>query len=181
MRYTTVTTIYAGLVLLVVLAAIHDFQRRRIPNWLTLCGLIAGILLQSAMGAGWQTALTGVALSLAIYAPLWLLRAVGAGDVKLMAAIGAFTGPRDWLAIFLITAVLGGVTALVVVLWKRQLGQTLRNVGWILWQGVRFRAPHHGRPELDVAHPRAVTLPHGVVIGVATLVWLSFSALTGPR
>ena len=181
MRYDTFTPIYSGLVGLVVLAAIYDWRYRRIPNWLTIGGLIAGLVLQATLGAGWVEAVTAIGLALAIYVPLWLLRAVGAGDVKLMAAIGAFPGPREWLAIFLITAVLGGIVALIVVLCKRRLGQTLRNVGWILSQGVRLRAPHRDRPELDVADPRAITLPRGVIIAASTLAWLSFSVMLGPH
>jgi prepilin peptidase CpaA len=125
------------------------------------------------MGA--QAAASGFGLAMLVYLPLFMLRAMGGGDVKLMAALGAAAGPQNWLAIFLITSILGGPIALVTIVIRGRVGKTMRNIGAILWQLVRLRAPHRAEPELDVAHPKAVGLPHGAVIalGVATFLLLA--------
>src|SRR5689334_24046469 len=98
-------------VALVLTAGVYDFRFRRIPNWLTLSGVLAGfsgnVLLFHMSGL--TTATTGLALAMAIYLPLYLLRAMGAGDVKLMAAIGSIVGPYAWLGICLASAIVGGI------------------------------------------------------------------------
>ena len=77
-------------------SALLDSRTRRIPNWLTVSGFLAGILVHGALG-GWhaiRVTLEGAGLGLAILMPLVLLRALGAGDWKLMGALGALVGPQ---------------------------------------------------------------------------------------
>jgi prepilin peptidase CpaA len=160
-------------------AAVSDLRSRSIPNWLTLGGLVAGFVAQIALGgwAGAKAAALGFGLALLVYLPLFALRAMGGGDVKLMAAIGAAAGPQNWLAIFLITSILGGPIALVTVVMRGRLGKTIRNIAAILSQLIRLRAPHHAEPELDVAHPKAVGLPHGAVIALGVAAFLLLARL----
>src|SRR5579871_918007 len=91
----------AVLLLLVILAAIWDIRFRRVPNWLTLTGVLIGVGLNSFLyeSAGLWASLEGLGLALLIYFPLFLLRGMGAGDAKLMAAVGALAGPMNWLGI----------------------------------------------------------------------------------
>src|SRR5205085_10518848 len=88
----------AVVAMLVLTAAMYDVRYRRIPNWLVAIGLVAGVLMASVFfrGDGLRTAFLGAALAFAIYLPLFALRATGAGDLKLMVAVGAFTGPSNW-------------------------------------------------------------------------------------
>ena len=81
--------------LLVVVAAYLDLRDRRIPNWLTGTGVLVG-LGSNYYQSGWpglRNGLLGLSAAFALYALLFALRAMGGGDVKLMAAVGAFTGP----------------------------------------------------------------------------------------
>lgn len=164
----------ASLAVLVLTAAIYDIRYRRIPNWLVLTGLLAGVLMATVFSdaAGLKTALSGAALAFAIYLPLFALRAIGAGDLKLMVAIGAFTGPSNWMVLFVFTSILGGVLALALLLYRGQLGRTLGNIVFILSELLHLRAPYRARPVLDVAHPAAVKLPHGVSIAGGTWLFL---------
>jgi prepilin peptidase CpaA len=160
-------------------AAISDLRSRSIPNWLTLGGVTAGVAAQIIFGgwAGARAAALGFGLAMLVYLPLFMLRAIGGGDVKLMAAIGAAAGPQNWLAIFLITSILGGPIALVTIVMRGRVGKTMRNIGAILSQLVRLRAPHRAEPELDVAHPKVLGLPHGAVIALGVAAFLLLARL----
>src|SRR6516165_767420 len=123
---------------LVLTAAVTDFRRRRIPNWLTLGGVFLGLGLRTAIGgwAGLKLATEGMMLGFGIYFVLYLLRAMGAGDVKLMAAVGAAVGPSNWMAVFTATAMAAGVGAILLMVAKGRVRQTLWNVGYILGELV---------------------------------------------
>ena len=148
-------------------AAIWDWRVRRIPNWLCVSGLVAGFLLND-----WRFALGGLGLALAIHLPLFAMRATGGGDVKLMAALGALLGVEQWLRVFLISAVLGGVVALGLVVWRGALAETLRRVWFVIQSLGRGVAPYREKAELDVTSGQGRTLPRGVVVAMAVMVWL---------
>ena len=162
-----------------VTAGIWDLRTRRIPNWLVLTGLLLGFLLNGFLfyGQGLLGAAAGFGLALLIYFPMYLLHGMGAGDVKLMAALGAIAGWRLWLGLFILSGVLGGVLAVVLILAKGRFRTTLWNVGFILSELLHFRAPHLTRAELDVESAKAVTLPHGSVIALGVVVLLALMRL----
>ncbi|MEP7366763.1 MAG: A24 family peptidase [Acidobacteriota bacterium] len=162
----------AALAALVTIAGVWDWRARRIPNWLTVAGLVAGLAANSPLSAA-----KGFAIALLVYVPLYILRAVGGGDLKLMAAIGVITGPEVWLVLFVIQAVLGGIVALGLVIAKGRLRQTFSNIGHILRSAPRTEAPYKRRPELDIAGEGAITMPRGTVIMVSTLFYLAGQAL----
>jgi prepilin peptidase CpaA len=167
------------LVLLVIPAAIWDFLERRVPNWLTFSGVLLGLGLNVILfeSAGFWMALKGLGLALLIYFPLYLLRGVGGGDVKLMAAIGAIVGPANWLAIFVITALIGGVSALVLLAARGRLRKTFGNIWLILLSVSHGRAPHRDNPQLDVRTEQGLRLPHAVIIACGALVFLALALL----
>jgi prepilin peptidase CpaA len=169
----------AFLLAVVVGAAVYDVRYRRIPNWLTVSGVLIGLAMNTFLYQGWpglRFALTGMAAGFGAYLVLYLLRAMGAGDVKLMAAVGALVGWEDWFAIFLITAIVGGVMALILVAVRGRLKTTLWNVGFILHEMKSGRPAYLGKEELDVRSPKALGLPHGAVIAVGTIFYLVLSA-----
>ena len=171
------------LLLLVLTAAVYDMRFRRIPNWLVLAGLILGFAMNGFLyeWAGLKSAALGMGLAFLIYLPLYMLRGMGAGDVKLMAAVGSLAGPANWFGIFILTGILGGVVAVLMLLTKGRFGQTFWNVGYILWEIAHFRAPYSKREDLDVQNPKAVTLPHGVMIAVGVVVFLVAAGIFAPR
>src|SRR5260370_9434240 len=165
---------------LVVVAAVYDIRVRRIPNGLGAGGFCRGFILNTAILRldGLALAGLGAMLALAIYLPLFALRAMGGGDVKLMVAIGALTGPRNWIILFLLTAILGGILALAMLLIRGGLVRAVQNVLFILGGLVRLRLPFRSDPALHISHPRAVTLPHGVSIAIGTLTFLALKSFT---
>ncbi|NMM20020.1 MAG: prepilin peptidase [Rhodoferax sp.] len=133
---------FAVLSLAMVIAVEADTRERRIPNVLVLLMLCAGVALNvlgpdngraglfsyfpGALGAG--GALLGVLAGLVAFLPLYWLRAMGAGDVKLMAALGSFVGPMEVLNLALCILVAGGVLAVLRMLWTGKSRLVLSNV-----------------------------------------------------
>jgi prepilin peptidase CpaA len=168
------------MVLLVMLltAAVFDVLYRRIPNWLTVSGAVLGLAMNAVIGppeAGIVFSLVGLAVAFGIYVALYAVRAMGAGDVKLMAAIGALVGWERWFGIFFVTALIGGVMALILVVARGRLKTTMFNVGFILSEMKSGRPAYLAREELDVKHKKALGLPHGAVIAVSAIFYLALS------
>jgi Flp pilus assembly protein protease CpaA len=89
-----------------------------------------------------------------------------------MGALGAIAGPLDWVAIFAFSAVMGGLLALGLVLYKKRFPATLANVLYISGEIMHARAPHSRRPDLDIRDERALTLPRAVSVALGTFVFL---------
>jgi len=165
--------------ILLLTAAVFDVLYRRIPNWLTVSGVVLGLAMNTVIGApeaGVVFALIGLAVAFSIYAGLYSLRAMGAGDVKLMAAVGALVGWERWFGIFFVTALIGGLMALILVLARGRLKKTLFNVSFILSEMKSGRPAYLANEELDVNNKKSLGLPHGAVIAVSTVFYLAISA-----
>ncbi|WP_426116248.1 A24 family peptidase [Massilia sp. PWRC2] len=169
--------LYAELLLVVtvVLAASTDLISRRIPNrLLMLCGLGAiGLHLAGPHPtAHLLTALGGAATGLAVFLPLYLLRGMAAGDVKLLATAGLFLSPREVLWLAVLTVCAGGVMGLAVLLWRGRWRDAWRNVATLLRPWWMRLAGVHLAPE---ALPKGSVgnLPYGLAIASATLFFLA--------
>jgi len=155
--------------LVAVVGAALDLQQRRIPNWLTYPGIVLGFVLRGTL-LGWRglaTALAGCLLAGGVMFLFFMVRAMGAGDVKIMAAIGAFVGPQHTGNVLLATAIFGGILAIAYALYRRRMISTLKNVGSVLrfhaWAGVQ------AHPELNLDNPSALRMPYGLAIALGTL------------
>jgi prepilin peptidase CpaA len=167
------------LLIVVLAAAVYDVRYRRIPNWVSVGGALLGIALNSFLYRGVPgliISFKGLALGFGVYFFLYALHAMGAGDVKLMGAIGALVGWQDWFGIFIITAIIGGVMAILVTLLRGRVKTTAWNLAYILGEMKHGRAAYVTREELDVKSPKSVGLPHGAVIAVGTIFYLAVSA-----
>ena len=163
--------------ILVGIAAVYDIRYRRIPNWLVLAGIIAGFAWNSlSSGAsGLGRAAAGLGLGFILYFPLYLIRGRRAGDVKLLAAVGAITGPGNVFWVFLLTAILGGAIALVIVMLHKRTSHTFFNVGWIVRDLLHFKAPYKSSEELDVTSSKGLRVPHAAMmaVGAAAFIFLA--------
>lgn len=171
------------LAVLLLLATREDIRSHRIPNRLVLVGVVLGVALNGLLpggygfnsmtpgGLGWLAALKGLVLGLAVLLPIYLLRAMGAGDVKLMGMVGAFLGAGDLIGALIATLIAGGVIALVAALWSRQLMNLLLNIKMMLFGGLLEMST--GRPPLMNDMPLSVgQLPYAVAITTGTLGYL---------
>ncbi len=169
--------------ILVIVAAIWDIRTRRIPNWLTLSGVILGVGLNTFLFEvyGLWFSLKGLGLAFGVYMVLYLLHAMGAGDVKLMAAVGAAAGWGNWLGILILTSLAGAVAGLVLIAFKGRFRRTIGNLGIIITSLGRGRAPYKETPELDVSSDQGLRLPHGALIALGTLGFLAAALRWAPR
>lgn len=164
-------------------AVCTDLIAGRISNKLILSGMAGalsfqavagggyGVLSAAAGGIGLSAAFAGMAVGFAALFPLYLLRAMGAGDVKLMMVVGAFLGPLQTLGAVVLTFVAGGVLALAMALWQRSLGQMLTNLRFMLTTSV-VRAAGGSSPRFEPLQHTAGRMPYAVAIAAGTLLQL---------
>ncbi len=159
---------------LVMIAALSDLQTRRIPNWLVATALVVALPVQVVLyGAaeGMQMWLAGCLTGGLLLLPGYLMRLMGAGDVKLMAAVGAFCGAYGALEIGLATFAIGGALSLVVLLRRRQMLTGLFGAASLL---VETAVPGRGMTQRrsGLAHGSIGTIPYGVAIAIGSTVVL---------
>ena len=160
-----------GLAMALALAAGGtDWRWRRIPNWLTVPGLLVGIAVNAAASglSGVKTSLLGAGLGLLLLLPFVLLRSLGAGDWKLAGALGAIVGPGALLDLLMGSIFVAGVMALLLVIYKRRVGETFRNIGGMLRSMLTFRMPG---AEVSLDNPRSLKIPYGVALALTTLIF----------
>jgi prepilin peptidase CpaA len=158
----------------VALACVTDVRARRIPNSLSLGGALLALAYATMTGglSGFLASVGGFATGLAIFLPFFLLGGMGAGDVKLMACLGAWLGPTLVLWTAAYAAIAGGVAAVVVALATGYLRAAVDNLYLLLSHfrvaGVR---PH---PELTLERGKGPRLPYALPIAAGTVValWL---------
>ena len=154
------------------LACIADLRNRRIPNVLTFSAAALGIAYHAATG-GWPAVGSSVAgwlLGVALFFPMFALRGMGAGDVKLLAAVGAWLGPAEVAFVALATSIAGGVLAIGVALLHGYLKKALTNVRTLLthWRLAGVRP----LPEVTLEGSEGPRLAYAVPVAIGTVVTL---------
>jgi prepilin peptidase CpaA len=156
--------------LLAITAGWTDYRSRRIPNWLTVPGLVLGIATNSWL-RGWPGAkdsLLGAALGLALLLPFVLIRSLGAGDWKFVGALGAFLGPQNLLTVLLLGILVNGLMAAIMIVRKKRLRETARNLARML---AAFLTLHLPGPDLTLDNPDLVKVPFGVAVAIAVILY----------
>lgn len=152
------------------IATFTDLQSRRIPNWLVLPFMAAGVAVSGWHG-GWGgilDSLAGLGLAAAIFGALALLGGMGMGDVKLLAAIGAWIGPGQMVIALVLTGIAGGLMALVWALCGGFFSELFQGTGRLIANfGKRGLRPH---PELVLTNPLARKIPYAPAIAIGTLI-----------
>jgi prepilin peptidase CpaA len=162
--------ILAGAVLLSLVAGYTDLRSRRIPNWLTVPGLLIGVTANTVLGgwSGLKTSLVGALVGLALLLPFVLLRSLGAGDWKLAGALGAFTGAGLLVNLLLGSVFVAGLMAVGLIIYKGRIRQTLRNMGHILISLVTFRLPG---AQVSLDNPESLKVPYGVALAFTVVLY----------
>lgn len=162
------------LLLLVVAAAVNDLATRRIPNRLLMAGWLCAFLLYllaPAPGAAVLKALGGAGIGLLMFLPLYCLRGMAAGDVKLMATVGVFVGPYEVFQTGIMTWCIGGLMGLLIIIAKGRLRMAFANVRDLLRPVLLYilRLPVATVPPRQQS---AGSMPYGVAIALATITLL---------
>ena len=164
---------------ILVEAAVIDGLKLRVPNWLTFHFVIGGLTFAALSGGTpallWS--LGGAALGLALLLPLYAIGGMGAGDVKLLAGVGAWMGPALTLGAFVATAITGGLMALAMVAWS---GEYIRH--WVLFQTigheiVTLRDPVLLSEKAAARKPSMTLLPYGIPITVGSIAYFGWMGL----
>jgi len=165
-----------GLLAGFLLAAVFtDMETRKIPNKLVLAGIVIGLLAQAFLldGEGIISALKGLAFGFGLFLPLYLLRVMGAGDVKLMALVGCFTGSPAIFGVVLCTLLAGGVLSLAFSLKMKSVRQMLRNSIFMLMPSAIKIASDKQSANFVMVNSVG-TLPYAMAIAIGTagyLIW----------
>ncbi len=157
--------------ILAILAGWLDWRSRRIPNWVTVSGFCLGLGVNSVIW-GWHglvAGLEGAGLGLGLLFLPVVLRGMGAGDWKLMGALGACLGPWQFLQVLLVSLLIVGLMAIVEMFRKRRVTQTLSNLRVLVRALVTFgMGVREGLVTLD--NPTAIRLPFGVAAALAVVI-----------
>lgn len=166
--------------LLSLVMAGWDFRTRRIPNFLTFGGALAGIIFQTLL-FGWSglgQSLAGLALGLALLLLPYVLGGLGAGDVKALAALGAWLGPSGIFSVFCFMGLAGGLMSLAILLWTGKLWQYVRQ-GWSRFLNLILLGPQKQVLLETITPTEAQTagLPYGVAIAMGMMAYLRWGNL----
>lgn len=173
---------------LILLASWIDIKERRVPNWLNatlgLLGLVAQFMYWGWQGeteffgaVGFKAGLLGWLLGLGVLIVPWAMGAMGAGDVKLMAGIGAWLGPQVTLMSFVVGVILGGVIAIVMICRAGRVAAALGNFQTIM---TKCTTPKLFFSEFGAAKKLSTVqlLPYGVPLTIGTLFVLAYGAIS---
>lgn len=160
------------LLVLVVSAAVIDLAIRKIPNLLLLGGWCAALVIHgysAVPGTAIGQALGGAAIGFALFLPLYVVRGMAAGDVKLMATVGLFLGPLQTLHACILTWCVGGMMALSIILFTRRWSAAYSNMRDLLLPLLLRLGPP--APGTIPVRASVGSMPYGLAIALSTL-WL---------
>ncbi|PYV13273.1 MAG: prepilin peptidase [Acidobacteria bacterium] len=163
------TYLLAGGLVIALLAAFTDVRSGRIPNRLAYGALLLGLAVRTFVG-GWGglfEGLLGALICGGIFLVFFVIGGMGAGDVKLMAAIGCWAGIRQGLVTVLATAIAGGILAVAYMVFYRRGSDTFRNMGSLMRFHLTSGLRTH--PEINIKSSGAIKIPYAVAILIGTV------------
>jgi prepilin peptidase CpaA len=165
--------------LILIEAAVIDGRLLRVPNWLTFHFLAAGLIFAFWTGGSERlfTSLAGAAVGLATLLPLYAIGGMGAGDVKLMAGLGAWIGPWMTLAAFASSAVVGAAIACGMILYSGELYRHIAMIHTIGHEVLTIRNPLKLSELAQARKPTARLLPYAIPIAIGSITFFAWSGL----
>ena len=162
-----------------VVAAVIDGRKLKVPNWLTFPMVISGWVYSAVYfgwpGLGWSLVGTGVGLALLL--PAYAIGGMGAGDVKLLAGVGAWVWGTVTFYAFCLSAIFGGVIALAMVLYARQWRQHKNQFWSILAEIMVIRNPDQLATLAADRKSSMMLLPYGIPIAAGTIVYFIWTGM----
>lgn len=149
---------------------VSDIRERKIPNRLTGPALLSGLLLHFVMDGmhGLGAAALATLIVGAIFMVFHIAGGMGAGDVKLMAALGSLSATADVRNLLVATMIIGALFAVALAAWRGALRNTLRNMLVLVMHHSQNGIAAH--PELNVSNDKTLRLPYAVPMAVASAI-----------
>ncbi|QDU90109.1 Type IV leader peptidase family protein [Pirellulimonas nuda] len=169
-----------------VVAAVIDGLQLKVPNWLTFPMIVSGWVFSSTAGAtmygfAWYEALgfslLGTVVGLLLLLPAYAIGGMGAGDVKLMAGIGAWVWTEHTLYAFAASAIVGGVIAVVMVLASKGWDKHQAQFWMILGEIMNNKNPEVLAAIAKERKPRMMLLPYGIPMAIGTIGYFALSGM----
>jgi prepilin peptidase CpaA len=162
-----------------IVAAWIDGKELRVPNWITFPMVLAGLVYSAATGgwAGLGSGLIGMCVGLATLLPLYAVGGMGAGDVKLMAGVGAWLGAQVTWNAFLVSAVVGGVMAIIMVIYRKAWLKHYGNALLILSEVATVKDPRELSKIAAARKPHMLLLPYGIPICIGSIAYFFYAGM----
>jgi prepilin peptidase CpaA len=164
---------------ILVVAAVIDGWKLRVPNWLTFPLILSGWAFSGVCfgweGLGWS--LLGTAVGLGLLLPAYAVGGMGAGDVKLLAGVGAWVGATTTFYAFCVSAVFGGIIALAMVCFRRQWHRHFAQFTAILTEIMVIRSPGTLSELAAERKSSMLLLPYGIPIAIGTITYFIWAGM----
>lgn len=162
-----------------IVAAWIDGKELRVPNWITFPMVLSGLAFSTITGgvSGLGEGVMGMCVGLLTLLPLYAVGGMGAGDVKLMAGIGAWLGWEVTLAAFCVSTVVGAVMAVIMVLWRKSARHHYENFLMILSEWMVIRRPTELARIAAERKPRMLLLPYGIPICIGSIGYFMYAGM----
>lgn len=171
--------------LFLILAAVIDGFELKVPNWLTFPMIISG-WIYSAAAASWtgdpwwiglQWSMLGMVVGLMLLLPAYAIGGMGAGDVKLMAGVGAWMHATHTFYAFCATAIVGAVLAVGMVLFRRAWSKHLRQFWMIAMEIMTIRDPNQLSEIAAERKSSMLLLPYGIPIAIGSIAYFAWMGM----
>lgn len=164
---------------ILILAAWIDGKELRVPNWITFPMVLSGLVYSTWVGGlgGLGAGLLGMCVGLLTLMPLYAVGGMGAGDVKLMAGIGAWLGWEVTFAAFCVSTIVGAVMAVIMVLWRKSMQHHYSNFLLILSEWMVIRNPVELSRIAAERKPKMLLLPYGIPICIGSIGYFIYSGM----
>lgn len=159
------------LTVILIIAAISDLRSHRIPNWLTFSTIVAGIVYHTYTkgSQGFLFSIKGLFLGVSFLLIFYFMKGTGAGDVKLMGAVGGFLGPKRVFTAFLFAALIGGIYSIVLLLLHGGFKDMAKRYGMMFGTFILPKRVIYASAENAENKEKRPVLCYGVVIALGTL------------
>jgi len=158
-------------------AAWIDGKELRVPNWITFPMVLSGLIYSTAAGDGFLAGFAGMCTGLACLLPLYAVGGMGAGDVKLMAGMGAWLGWQITMEAFIVSVIVGAIMAALMVLDKGTWKKHYENFLTILSEWVVIRNPYELSRIAAYRKPTMALLPYGIPICIGSIGYFLYAGL----
>src|SRR3954462_3496681 len=164
-----------------IVAAVIDGLKLKVPNWITFPMIISGWVYSVALSpyGGWEGlmySVLGTIVGLALLLPAYAIGGMGAGDVKLLAGVGAWVWSTTTLYAFAVSTIVGAIIAILMVLFRKKWGQHQAQFWMICTEILTVKDPEKLAAIAAERKPSMMLLPYGIPIAIGTI---AYFAVTG--